>query len=65
MLFRSTARHGLLLANEISVISPYREQVWRIRTRLRQIGHGGVDVGNVEALQVRSLLALGVMSEQC
>ncbi|GAA6058655.1 hypothetical protein JCM10212_004066 [Sporobolomyces blumeae] len=38
-------------AKEISVISPFREQVWRIRLALRRKGLGEVDVGNVEALQ--------------
>lgn len=43
--------HGKVRAKEISVISPFREQVWRIRLRLRKLGLGDVDVGNVEALQ--------------
>jgi superfamily I DNA and/or RNA helicase len=33
---------------EIAVITPWREQVWRTRARLRQVGLRGVDVGNVE-----------------
>lgn len=45
------AQHGALRPEEISVITPYREQVWRIRLALRAINQGGVDVGNVEALQ--------------
>ncbi|GAA5835798.1 hypothetical protein JCM11251_007429 [Rhodosporidiobolus azoricus] len=44
-------KHGVVSPKEISVISPFREQVWRIRLALRQIGLGEVDVGNVEALQ--------------
>ncbi len=34
--------------NEIAVITPWREQVWRTRARLRLAGFGRVDVGNVE-----------------
>jgi len=33
---------------EIAVITPWREQVWKIRTALRKAGFKGVDVGNVE-----------------
>lgn len=33
---------------EIAVITPWREQVWRMRAKLRASGFGGVDVGNVE-----------------
>ncbi|GAA5904478.1 hypothetical protein JCM6882_008919 [Rhodosporidiobolus microsporus] len=47
----SKQAHGAVAPKEISVISPFREQVWRIRLALRQIGLGEVDVGNVEALQ--------------
>jgi hypothetical protein len=43
--------HGPLEPKEISVISPFREQVWKLRLALRKLGLGGVDVGNVEALQ--------------
>lgn len=43
--------HGIVAAKEISVISPFREQVWRIRLALRAVRLGEVDVGNVEALQ--------------
>ena len=37
--------------NEIAVITPWKEQVWRIRTQLRGLGLHGVDVGHVEAYQ--------------
>lgn len=40
-----------LKPSEISIISPYREQVWKIRSSFRKLGLGSVDVGNVEALQ--------------
>ncbi|KAG0152337.1 hypothetical protein CROQUDRAFT_649720, partial [Cronartium quercuum f. sp. fusiforme G11] len=40
-----------LKPSEISVITPFREQVWVIRLALRKVGLGEVDVGNVEALQ--------------
>lgn len=33
---------------EIAVITPWREQVWRMRAKLRGEGLHGVDVGNVE-----------------
>ena len=36
---------------EISIISPFREQVWQIRVALRTMGLGSVDVGDVESLQ--------------
>ena len=38
-------------AKEIAVITPWREQVWRIRARLRSHGLHGVDVGHVESYQ--------------
>jgi len=38
--------HGKVRAKEISVISPFREQVWRIRLRLRKLGLG--DVGELD-----------------
>lgn len=40
-----------LAPSEISIISPFREQVWKMRVALRLIGLGGVDVGDVEGLQ--------------
>lgn len=48
-----STRHKLykIKPNEISVITPFREQVWLIRVALRKVGLGDVDVGNVEALQ--------------
>lgn len=33
---------------EIAVITPWREQVWKLRAKLRESGFGGVDTGNVE-----------------
>lgn len=50
-LVGSSNTHGALQASEVSVISPFREQVWRIRLALRAVGLHDVDVGNVEALQ--------------
>jgi superfamily I DNA and/or RNA helicase len=38
-------------AKEIAVITPWREQVWRVRARLRSLGLHGVDVGHVESYQ--------------
>lgn len=40
-----------LKAESIAVISPFREQVWRIRILLRQVGLGAISVGPVEAFQ--------------
>lgn len=37
--------------SEIAVISPFREQVWRLRVALRAAGLGDVAVGPVEAYQ--------------
>lgn len=37
-LVGSNTPHGTLLAREVSVISPFREQVWRIRLALRAVG---------------------------
>ena len=33
---------------EIGIITPWREQVWRIRLKLREAGYHDVNVGNVE-----------------
>lgn len=33
---------------QIAVITPWREHVWRTRAQLRRAGFGGIDVGNVE-----------------
>lgn len=47
-----TRNKGLALRPEqISVISPFREQVWRVRLMLRKADLGGVRVGPVEAFQ--------------
>ncbi|KAK4687921.1 hypothetical protein P7C73_g2188, partial [Tremellales sp. Uapishka_1] len=40
-----------VLPEQIAVITPWREQVWRMRARLRSVGLGSVDVGNVETYQ--------------
>lgn len=37
--------------NEIAVMTPWKEQVWRIRERLRGLGFHGIDVGHIEAYQ--------------
>ena len=42
---------GLVSARDIAVITPYREQVWRIRIKLRKEGLSAVSVGNVEVYQ--------------
>ena len=46
-----------LQKKEIAVITPWREQVWRIRARLRAVGLGEVDVGNVEVGSAKSTRA--------
>jgi hypothetical protein len=53
-IFPPTAHVDLKMAlkpPDISVISPFREQVWQIRVALRTMGLGAVDVGDVESLQ--------------
>lgn len=42
---------GLVMAKEIAVLTPYREQVWRIRLKLRKVGLGAISVGNIEVYQ--------------
>jgi hypothetical protein len=34
--------------SEVGVITPWREQVWRIRLKLREAGYHDINVGNVE-----------------
>lgn len=36
---------------EIAVISPFREQIWRLRKRFRELGLAAVNVGAVEVYQ--------------
>lgn len=40
-----------LKQNEVAVITPWKEQVWRIRKALRDWGFHGIDVGHVEVYQ--------------
>lgn len=40
-----------LKPEEIGVISPWREQVWKLRDALRKIGQWKVNVGHIEAYQ--------------
>lgn len=47
--------HGNVRASEISVISPYREQVWRIRLKLRELRLNDVDVGTSVLLHLHLL----------
>ena len=42
---------GSVKPGEISVISPLREQVWRIRLALRSLGYGDVNVGRESDMQ--------------
>ncbi|KAF7307812.1 hypothetical protein MKEN_01141300 [Mycena kentingensis (nom. inval.)] len=44
-----------LQASEIGVMSPFREQVWKIREKLRKVGLSAVDVGTVEDYQGREM----------
>jgi hypothetical protein len=48
LLSASTTAEPALQASQIGVIAPWREQVWRIRERLRKEKFGDVDVGTVE-----------------
>lgn len=45
-----------LRPSEISVMAPWRKQVWTLRERLRNEGFGAVDVGTVEVSSNRRLL---------
>lgn len=45
------AKDAPLRPSEISVISPFREQVWKIRIRLRTLGLGEVNVGRESDMQ--------------
>lgn len=47
----SLVRGNVVPAESIAVITPFREQVWQIRLRLRTVGLASVAVGPVEALQ--------------
>jgi hypothetical protein len=44
---------------DISVITPFREQVWKIRFALRKIGLGDVDVGQFGLSSLYILLCRG------
>ncbi|KAF7297231.1 hypothetical protein MIND_00956200 [Mycena indigotica] len=46
-----------LKASQIGVMSPFREQVWKIREQLRKVGLSAVDVGTVEDYQGREMRA--------
>lgn len=48
---RKKSVNGFVAAKDIAVITPYREQVWRIRLKLRKKGLSAVSVGNVEVYQ--------------
>ncbi|THU88773.1 P-loop containing nucleoside triphosphate hydrolase protein [Dendrothele bispora CBS 962.96] len=43
----------LLTPDQIGVMAPWREQVWKMREALRKVGLGMVDVGSVEDYQGR------------
>ncbi|KAK7460460.1 adenylosuccinase ade13 [Stygiomarasmius scandens] len=43
----------LLTPDQIGVMAPWREQVWKMREALRKVGLGAVDVGSVEDYQGR------------
>lgn len=47
----SDSREGLVKPQDVAVITPFREQVWRIRIHLRELGLGGISVGPLEAFQ--------------
>ncbi len=48
LLSESDASDPPLRIDEIGVMAPWREQVWKLRERLRSRGLGKVDVGTVE-----------------
>lgn len=45
------AANAPLKASDISIISPFREQVWKIRIKLRTMGLGEVNVGRESDMQ--------------
>lgn len=47
-IVRSLTSELNMKQKEIAVITPWREQVWKLRAKLRESGFGGVDTGNVE-----------------
>lgn len=47
-IVRSLRKETDCRAEDIGVITPWREQVWRLRKVLRENGHSGVNVGNIE-----------------
>ncbi|UZJ57442.1 hypothetical protein CBS101457_006762 [Exobasidium rhododendri] len=47
----SPSSSAFVRAKDIAVITPYREQVWRIRLQLRKAGLAAISVGNVEVYQ--------------
>ncbi|KAL7417001.1 P-loop containing nucleoside triphosphate hydrolase protein [Mrakia frigida] len=49
LLEESSACSPPLKPSDIGVMAPFREQVWRVRAKLRKVGLGSVDVGSVEA----------------
>jgi len=48
LLEASSACSPPLKPSEIGVMAPFREQVWRVRAKLRKVQLGSVDVGSVE-----------------
>lgn len=48
LLEESSAFSPPLKPSDIGVMAPFREQVWRVRTKLRKVQLGSVDVGSVE-----------------
>ncbi|KAF8903069.1 AAA domain-containing protein, partial [Mucidula mucida] len=55
LLSESDASDPPLCIDEIGVMAPWREQVWKLRERLRSRGLGKVDVGTVEDYQGREM----------
>ncbi|KAF9034497.1 P-loop containing nucleoside triphosphate hydrolase protein [Hymenopellis radicata] len=55
LLSESDASDPPLRIEEIGVMAPWREQVWKLRERLRSRGLGKVDVGTVEDYQGREM----------
>lgn len=58
LLSPSTIASPRLKASQIGVIAPWREQVWRIRERLRKERLSDVDVGTVEVFFSTAVVSL-------
>ena len=51
LVLSNNATHGSVVPRDIAVISPFREQIWRIRIALRKLDFGEANVGTEFDLQ--------------